>query len=170
MKTVIAVPAAALATALLLAASPAHALRVTAQASAVCQGALPAFETQIRKRPLAVQNEGTAAAFVTCSLNNAGSSSGTSRITQATVYLVNNNTGSRTLSCTGVSAAASPDPEPLYAVKSVQVPGGSDGTALSFTADDFPGESFALTGDAFSVSCSITPGTGIGGTVLLNNA
>lgn len=168
MKLAIALPVATLA--LLAAASPSHALRVTAQAAAVCQGALPAFETRIRKRPLAVQNEGTAAAFVTCALNNTGNSGGTSRISQATIYLINNNTGSRTLSCTGVSASASTDPDALYATKSVQVAGNSDGTALTFTAEDFPGESFALTGDSFSVSCSIDPGTGIGGTVLLNNA
>jgi len=31
-----------------------------------CQGALPNYEGAIRKRPLAVQNEGTGSAFVTC--------------------------------------------------------------------------------------------------------
>src|SRR5690606_32531403 len=34
------------------------------QPVARCQGALPVFETQIRKRPLAIQNEGSASTFV----------------------------------------------------------------------------------------------------------
>src|SRR5690554_342572 len=76
--------APALAVALLaagaLAPQPAAALRVVAQATAICQGALPAFETQIRKRPLALQNEGEANAFVTCSFNNPGQNSGGTRI------------------------------------------------------------------------------------------
>lgn len=37
------------------------------QAVAACQAALPAYDGLIRKRPKAVANEGTAAAFVTCS-------------------------------------------------------------------------------------------------------
>lgn len=38
----------------------------------ICQGALPAFETAIRKRPLAVQNEGDSTTFVTCSFTAQG--------------------------------------------------------------------------------------------------
>ncbi len=41
--------------------------RFQANATSYCQAALPAFEGAIRKRPLAVQNEGTTNAFVTCS-------------------------------------------------------------------------------------------------------
>lgn len=40
------------------------------QASGACQGALPIFETNFRKRPLAVANEGTTNAFVTCGVRN----------------------------------------------------------------------------------------------------
>ncbi len=36
-------------------------------ATGSCQAALPNFEGSIRKRPLALQNEGTGTAFVTCS-------------------------------------------------------------------------------------------------------
>lgn len=35
-------------------------------AVAACQGALPAYEGTLRKRPLAMQNEGTAPAFISC--------------------------------------------------------------------------------------------------------
>lgn len=37
-----------------------------------CQPALPAFDGQIRKRPKAVQNEGTSTAFVTCAWTSQG--------------------------------------------------------------------------------------------------
>lgn len=37
-------------------------------ASAHCQAALPVFDGLIRKRPLAVVNEGQAGAFVTCAI------------------------------------------------------------------------------------------------------
>lgn len=40
------------------------------QASGACQGALPSYEGSFRKRPLAVANEGTASAFVTCGVRN----------------------------------------------------------------------------------------------------
>lgn len=35
-----------------------------------CQGALPSYEGRIRKRPLALANEGDSAAFVTCALSS----------------------------------------------------------------------------------------------------
>lgn len=37
-----------------------------------CQAALPVFDGKIRKRPLAVVNEGTSNAFVTCSFTTVG--------------------------------------------------------------------------------------------------
>lgn len=154
-----------------LLAPPAHALRVTAQATAICQGALPAFETAIRKRPLAVQNEGETDAFVTCSFNNPGTTSGVSRITGATVYLQNLNSGARTVSCTGVNSSATAQPgAPMYATRSVQVPASDTvSTALVFPVSDFPGGGIGFPGDTFSVSCAVRPGVGITGTVLANS-
>lgn len=164
--------AATLAVATVLTPWPASALRVTAQATAVCQGALPAFETLIRKRPLAVQNEGDANAFVTCSLVNPGASSGISRISGATIYLQNLASGTRTVSCTAVNSSAGPAPgAPLYLTRTVTVPRDDEGsTALQFSAADFPGSPVLLPGDTLSVSCTLPPGTGITGTVLANNA
>lgn len=54
-------------------ASPAmaltHSLRTFDAAAGSCQGALPNFEGSLRKRPLAVANEGTTTAFVTCGIH-----------------------------------------------------------------------------------------------------
>lgn len=164
--------AAALATVLVLASQPASATRVVAQATAICQGALPAFETQIRKRPLALQNEGDVNSFVTCSFNNPGNNAGGSRISSVTVYLQNAAAGARTVSCTAVNTAAGADAdETLYATRSIQVPRDAGGsTALEFVSGDFPGAPILMPGDSVSVSCNLLPGTGITATVLLNNA
>lgn len=165
-----AVMAAAIAAAALSPLS-AGATRVVAQATAICQGALPAFETQIRKRPLAVQNEGAVNAFVTCSFNNAGNSNGSSRVSGFTVYL-QNMSSSRTVSCTAVnSGSGAKGSDALYATKSIQVPRDEDGsTALDFVPGDFIQGAFVLPGDAVSVSCNLLPGVGITSTVLVNNA
>jgi hypothetical protein len=164
--------AAALAAVVALAPHPASATRVVAHATAICQGALPAFETLVRKRPLAMQNEGDANAFVTCSFNNPGTNAGGSRISSITVYLQNAAAGTRTISCTAVNIAAGADAAAaLYRTKSIPVPRDAGAsTALQFTAADFPGAPILLPGDAVSVSCNLLPGTGITSTVLLNNA
>lgn len=166
--------APALAVALLaagaLAPQPAAALRVVAQATAICQGALPAFETQIRKRPLALQNEGEANAFVTCSFNNPGQNSGGTRISGVTIHLQNSQ-AARTVACTGVNTSAGADASAaLYATKSIQVPRDAGGsTALEFLPADFPGGGFLLPGDSINLSCNLPPGVGITSTVLVNN-
>ena len=164
--------AIAVVVAVVASAPQAFAHRASAQAVAACQGALPAFEGQIRKRPLAVQNEGSADAFVTCALLNLGYNSGTHRISGGTLYLQNLGGGSRTVSCTAVNSSAVAAPgSPLYATRSVSVPANANGsTELAFLATDFPGAPFLLPGDTLSVSCNLPPGLGITGTVLLNNA
>ena len=152
-------------------APPAEALRVTAQAAAACQGALPAFETAIRKRPLAVQNEGDAPAFVTCALTNPGTSNGVTRIQSGQVYVQNLGSVTRSVSCTAVNSSASAAPAPAaYLTRTLQVPPSTTAsTAFSFAAADFAGAPILLPGDTFGVSCSLPPGVGITGTVLNNN-
>ena len=153
-------------------ATPAHATRVTAQATAICQGALPAFETAIRKRPLAVQNEGTTNAFVTCSFVNPGITVGTTQILSASVQLQNLHQETQRVFCTAVSSDAVPAPvPPLYLTKSVFVtPSATASTELTFSAQEFQGGQFLLAGNTISVQCNLPPGVGITGTVLVNNA
>lgn len=151
---------------------PGHAFRVTAQAAAVCQGALPSFEGAIRKRPLAVQNEGSTDAFVTCALNNPGYNAGTTFISLLLIYVQNQNSSNRTITCTAVNSSATESPgAPLYLTRTVQVPSSdTESTPITFEAGDFPGSPVALPGDTVMVSCKLLPGTGITGTVLVNNA
>jgi hypothetical protein len=164
-----------LAAAVLVAAAalpqPASATRVVAQATAICQGALPAFETGLRKRPLAMQNEGGTNAFVTCSFNNPGNNTGGSRISGLTIYL-QNVSAARTVSCTAVNAVAGASAaDALYVTRSVDVPRDGDAsTALQFLPGDFPGGGFLLPGDSVNLSCNLPPGVGITTTVLVNNS
>jgi hypothetical protein len=166
---------AAMSAAILVAAmsvpQPVSATRVVAQATAICQGALPAFETHLRKRPLAVQNEGDTNAFVTCSFNNPGNNTGGSRISSVTVYL-QNVSSTRTVSCTAVNTGAGASTaDALYATRTVQVPrDGNGSTALQFLPGDFPGGAFLFPGDSLSVSCNLLPGIAITSTVLVNNS
>jgi len=70
----------------------------TMAASGACQAALPNYEGNFRKRPLAVANEGTAAAFLTCGVTNYGGSS-SSRVELAGV---NRSAAAGDISCTMV--------------------------------------------------------------------
>lgn len=163
---------AAVACAAAVAPLPASALRIAAHATAACQSALPVFDTQIRKRPLAVQNEGDSNAFVTCSMVNPAASSGINRISGATIHLQNIRSGTRLVSCTAVNSMAAPDPgTPLYLTKTVSVPRDVEGsTELHFSSAEFPGSPLLLPGDSLSVSCQLQPGIGVTSTVLFNNA
>lgn len=147
----------------------AHAFRVTAQAVAVCQAALPVFEGAIRKRPLAIQNEGNSDAFVTCALNNPGNSAGTNRISVVQIYAQNQNASSRSIACTAVNSSATANPSPIYLSKTVQVTSSASDTLIEFAAGDFPGSPILLPGDTIALSCNLVPGMGIRGTVLVNN-
>ena len=165
--------APALAVALLaagaLAPQPAAALRVVAQATAICQGALPAFETQIRKRPLALQNEGEANAFVTCSFNNPGQNSGGTRISGVTIHLQTPRPRDG-----GPARGSTPRPAPTRA-RAVchQVDPGAARCGRQHgarvPAADFPGGGFLLPGDSINLSCNLAAGRGITSTVLVNN-
>jgi hypothetical protein len=66
-KFVVALTATVLAGYALLAPTQAQAYGVQGNATAFCQAALPVFDTNLRKRPLAVVNEGSTDTYVTCS-------------------------------------------------------------------------------------------------------
>lgn len=78
------------------------------QASAVanCQGALPIYENQIRKRPLGVINEGTSNAFVTCAFNTLRNQNdtalGNTIVSYFGGFFINNTAMDKTVACTGV--------------------------------------------------------------------
>lgn len=151
--------AALLATAALLPASANAATTprtATASAPALCQPALPAYDGLIRKRPLAVQNEGTAPAFVSCAFIGDTYTTGT---VSAFVYLINNNASAVTVSCTLVNSHAG-GLMGSYP-KSVSVPANNPGGTVSieWTTADTGGSLFSRW---VSLQCRLPAGTGIG--------
>jgi len=138
---------------------------IAANAAARCQGALPNYEGNLRKRPLGVINEGTAPAFATCAfeIDNlqkepVGVDSG---VDYFGVFLSNFGTTAATVTCTGVAGFETGTVQ--YASKGVLVPANLSGQgAIFFTAADFGGSIFPLT----AVSCQLPPGTGINDTYI----
>lgn len=129
-----------------------------------CQSSLPTFEGLIRKRPLAVQNEGSASAFITCSYPSGEgrepSSSATTRVWQ---YFLNNSDTNITVSCTGVSGDTGAE-QPQYIVKSLEIPANTPvgNSQISWFAADFAGAPAVFPSQGqFSISCSIPPGGGV---------
>lgn len=148
-----------------LASGPAQGATVARQfvshAAGTCQGALPVFETAIRKRPLAVKNEGTTPAFITCSYTSQGSDAGSSprNPTNVQVYFRNTSGTNQTLSCTGVSGYDNTVPVAQYIVKSTEL-GPFLGT-LNWNAADFAGAPAVFPNGLFSISCALAPGVSI---------
>jgi hypothetical protein len=128
--------------------------------AARCQGALPAFETQIRKRPLAVQNEGTANSFITCSFEaDVGNATGNAPVLLDT-YFSNNTAASINLTCTAVTGFQGGTNE--FVSKTVTMPAGGDGNL--FWADTDFDDGFAS--GLVSISCNIPRGAGINDTYI----
>jgi len=129
-------------------------------ATLFCQGALPAFETAIRKRPLAVQNEGTSTAFVTCSFLSQGEPS-FSFYNFATAYVyVSSTSGSDiVVNCTGVAGTTTQNSE--YVVRSATAPANGNQIAIFWIATDFAGSPDRFPSGLFSVSCQLPPGAAI---------
>jgi len=149
----ISLAATALATILVVDTS-AHAAEAWSGAAALCQSATPSHEGALRKRPLALQNEGTATAFVTCNLVNVAAA------TELTVYVSSMTSGPKTLSCTAVAGTTAGSAS--YSAHTVSFTGVSiEPAAMSW----FPIH-FGIGGNVFpsklvSLSCALPPGTGI---------
>lgn len=122
-----------------------------------CQAALPAFEGQIRKRPLAIQNEGTAAAFVSCAFRSQVSAT---ELQAFTLAFASFDGATHSVSCTGITGYNTGTNQ--YMVKTVTVPATGQ-SALSWIPADFGG---AFNYNLLSVSCSLQPGAGINQTIV----
>jgi hypothetical protein len=123
--------------ALLLIAAPAMAeppqyRHWTVNAPAMCHPALLRFDSDVRKRPLAVVNEGTSAAFVTCSLPiDMANENGI----ESFYAVLRNMTGSpQTAKCTGVYGVD--DGEAIYVTRHATVQPGQR-HRLELEAEDF---------------------------------
>lgn len=160
MTTVHALLATAAAATLLLATpAPAHA-NDWSNAVDVCQGALPTYDASLRKRPLAISNEGTEPAYISCSLRAplGNLDGGGTDVVQIIVLLTNRAATAQSVTCTVVDGVALPFPSfpPLYVPKTVEIPAGRFGVINWFDFDTTVGR-FRLP----NLSCALPPETEI---------
>ncbi len=131
-----------------------------ANATSYCQTALPVFDGNIRKRPLAVQNEGRVPAFVTCSF-----AAQNTPLDSVTVFAFNGSDATVSFKCTGVTGGAG-SASNQYVVKTVSIPA-SDRDGLAWIPADFGGAATIPGSGYFSVSCVLPPGLGINDSVVV---
>ncbi len=135
-----------------------------ANAAARCNGALPSFEGNLRKRPLAVNNEGTSTAFVTCAFE-IDDEQAINGADYYGAYFINKGTAAANVTCTGVSGieTGAGGATVVYKSKSVLVPPNGTAQAPLFfdSLTDYGGLAiYPLT----AISCQIPPGVGINDT------
>lgn len=116
-----------------------------------CQTAMPVYDTDVRKRPLAVVNEGTTSAYITCSLTTDLGSLG---VISYGTKLSNEGSSSKTINCTAVTGE---ETSAQYYPKSVNIPAGAQ-AVLEWTALDNGGLVFE---HPVSLSCLLPPDTGL---------
>ena len=126
-------------------------------ATGACQSALPVFDGQIRKRPLALQNEGTASAFVSCSFMGTDRGIGGPRSVNAVYLSADNNTASDvSLTCTlvdGYSGGSN-----TFIPKTITMLPNSKVNTFLWQPSDNGGLNYAYT---VNVSCNLPVGTGL---------
>lgn len=123
-----------------------------------CQGALPSFEGSLRKRPLAVQNEGTSSAFITCAfaVESRQSLAGSQSLS---TWFYNANATDVELTCTAVTGYQTGTNE--YVSDSVTIPAGEQ-DQIFWTDADFAEGIDGLV----SISCNLPPGVGVNDTYI----
>ncbi|MEO6137215.1 MAG: hypothetical protein ABIP11_00945 [Luteimonas sp.] len=132
--------------------TPVHAANRWSNAVESCQGALPNFEGALRKRPLAIDNEGTSAAFVTCSMAaDLGSPSG---VTGVAALFTNRTGGAVTVNCTLISGIVG---TAIYLPKAIAIAANGQVIASWDSASDNGGHAFLLA----NLSCALPVGTEI---------
>lgn len=143
--------------------APAYAVlevnEVGANATSLCNGALPAFETAIRKRPLAVQNEGASNAFVTCSFSTQYDTASINNVGYFGVFFNNQAAAPVVVSCTGVAGFDSNTTNVFISKSTTIAPGGSG--EIFFQPIDNGGLGYY---PLVNVSCNLPAGAGINDT------
>lgn len=121
-------------------------------APAHCQGALPNFEGALRKRPLALQNEGTTNAFVTCAIPTQG------RVDGLEIYIATHDESVAPVTCTVVTGYNGGTN--YYAPQTTNTdPTGYAG--FYWDAGDFEEGASEFPSGYLAVSCNLAPGTGL---------
>lgn len=125
--------------------------------SARCQPATRVSEAMIRKRPLAMVNEGSSNAVVNCAFEIESDQS----LAQAVqVYVSNSTAADVDITCTGISGFETRQANE-YLPETLTIQAGTQGLEPFFWAD----QDFASgTGGLISVACTLPPGTAINDT------
>ncbi len=150
MKTILLTLAAVSLAATALHSSPVHASD-WANAVDTCQGSLPSFEGALRKRPLGINNEGTANAFVSCSMRVPLNDD---TVESILVLVTNRAAASADLACTLVDGLASPFGTATYQPKTTSVAAGA-ATVVSWSSSvDNGGDPYVIP----NLNCALPPG------------
>ncbi len=120
----------------------------------VCQASAPQYDEQIRKRPQAIQNEGTAGAWVNCAFISQGFT-----ITSVNVYARNTKGFDQAITCTGVTGYVTGTTENV--VKSIVLPAGGAQNHMLWVGADFSGGASTFPAGLFGISCYLPPGVGL---------
>ncbi len=123
-----------------------------------CQAATPFFSDKIRKRPLAVKNEGTSSAFVTCSFTTIGPR-GLSTPIRYELFV--SNTGPTTdITCTAVGGVEGGigNSAPQFDTRTTQLGSGDEPIAFTYTPGQFQNDILPA---VFSISCNLQPGMAV---------
>ncbi|MEP6635012.1 MAG: hypothetical protein ABJA62_12480 [Luteimonas sp.] len=130
----------------------------------LCQGALPSFEGALRKRPLAINNEGTTASFVSCTVDSEAAYA--AQQVQDIAILFTNRGAATAVNCTLVDGIATATAGPLAGVgvpeffpKTLNLAAGTAGGThgkLGWNLTDKPAGFFLP-----AVSCLLPPGVEI---------
>lgn len=129
-----------------------------------CQGALPVFETSIRKRPLAVQNEGTSDAFVTCSFEFDSVNAIGNTATLVDTYFTNTSDTEQTMTCTAVTGFEGDLEFPNEYVSQTFVIEPGEQANPYWIDTDF--EDGGLASGLVSISCNVPAGVGVNDTYI----
>lgn len=132
------------------------------QPAARCQGALPAFETAIRKRPLAIQNEGTSSSFITCGFEFDSYEAIDNSALMVDTYFTNNTAAPVSLTCTAVTGWQTGDNE-FVSLTEVIAPGAQSENMVWY-AEDFAGGGLAT--GLVAISCNLPVGVGVNDTYI----
>jgi hypothetical protein len=159
-KFIFALAATVVAGSALLAPTQAKAYGVQGNGTAFCQAALPVFDTNLRKRPLAVVNEGSTNTYVTCSYPVDSYAGG---VWDVDVYLSNHTGADQDVNCTLVDGYDNGDV--LYIARTTTAVDaatteeeGDYYDAYWNAGDDNEGLPFGTT---VSISCSLPAGIGL---------
>lgn len=127
-----------------------------------CQGSLPVFESLLRKRPLAIQNDSSEPTWIACGFELDAYNADTGGAVMVDAFFTNYSDTAVTLTCSGVTGFEGGANE--YVSLSVEIPphtGNEDGNLFWFE-DDFEGGGMGT--GLISINCRLPAGVGINDT------